>query len=79
MIWDMHTFTALGGLGMLFIAGTLLLAEAPWIFVPVLGMVAGAAAMALANHERLKLRIGALEQRIAQAEWRDGINRGDAA
>jgi hypothetical protein len=47
--------------------------------VPVLGMVAGVAAVATANHERLKLRIGALEQRISQAEWRDGVNRGEAA
>jgi hypothetical protein len=28
------------------------------------------AAMALANHERLKLRIEVLEKRLAQAEWR---------
>jgi hypothetical protein len=33
-------------------------------------MVAGIAAMALANHERLKQRIGALEKQLAQAEWR---------
>jgi hypothetical protein len=52
--------------------------SAPASFAPVLGMVAGVAAVAL-NHERLKLRIAALEQRIAQAEWLDGINRGDAA
>ena len=44
-------------------------------FVPVIGMVGGVAAMALANHERLKQRIEALETRLAQAEWRGGINR----
>ena len=38
-------------------------------------MVGGIAAMALANHERLKLRIEALETRLAQAEWRGGVNR----
>jgi len=27
----------------------------------------------------LNLRIAALEQRVAQAEWRDGVNRGGAA
>jgi hypothetical protein len=41
--------------------------------------LAGVAAVASANHERLKLRIAALEQRAAQAEWRNGVNRGDAA
>ena len=35
----------------------------------------GIAAMALANHERLKQRIEALEKRLAQAEWRGGTNR----
>ena len=34
------------------------------MFVSVLGMVGGTAAMALANRERLKLRIHALEQRL---------------
>jgi BMFP domain-containing protein YqiC len=43
--------------------------------VPVIGMVAGIAAMARASHERLKQRMDALEQRLAQAEWRGGINR----
>ena len=38
-------------------------------------MVGGTAALALANHERLKLRIEALGKRLAQAEWRGGINR----
>jgi hypothetical protein len=38
-------------------------------------MVGGIAAMAVANHERLKQRMDALEQRPAQAEWRSGVNR----
>jgi hypothetical protein len=37
--------------------------------------VGGVAAMALANHERLKQRVETLEKRQAQAEWRGGINR----
>jgi hypothetical protein len=37
--------------------------------VPV-GVVAGIAAMARASHERLRQRMEALEQRVAQAEWR---------
>lgn len=45
------------------------------VFVPVLGMVGGIAAMAFANHERLKQRIEALEQWLAQSEWRSGVNR----
>ena len=35
----------------------------------------GPAALALANHERLKQRIDTLEQRLAQAEWRSAVNR----
>lgn len=63
---------AFGGIAALLIGGALLLAEARAAFLPVLGMVAGIAAMALANHERLKLRIETLEKRLAQAEWRGG-------
>ena len=33
--------------------------------------------MALANHERLKLRIEGLETRLAQAEWSGGVNRAE--
>ena len=47
----------------------LLLAEARAAFVPVLGMIAGIAVVTAANHERLKQRIGELEQRLAEAEW----------
>ena len=69
---DRHTMMAFGGIAALLIGGALLLAEARAAFLPVLGMVAGIAAMALANHERLKLRIETLEKRLAQAEWRGG-------
>jgi hypothetical protein len=79
MHWDMLTTKAMCGLAALFAGGALLLADAPALFVPVISMVVGVGAVALANHERLKLRIGALEQRVAQAEWRDGVNLGDAA
>jgi hypothetical protein len=34
-------------------------------------MVGGIGAMALANHQRLKLRMDALEKRLAQREWRE--------
>lgn len=53
--------TAFGGIAALGI-GAMLLADASEAFVPVIGMVGGIAAMALANHERLKLRIEALEK-----------------
>ncbi len=53
----------------------MLLADASAVFAPVTGMLGGIAAMALANHERLKQRIEALETRLAQAEWRGGVNR----
>ena len=75
MRWDRHTLTAFGGIAALVIGGALLLADARAAFVPVIGVVGGVAAMALANHERLKLRIEALERRLAQAEWRGGVNR----
>jgi hypothetical protein len=66
---------AFGGIAALAIGGAMLLASASAVFVPVIGMVGGIAAMTLANHERLKLRIEALEKRLAQAEWRGGVNR----
>jgi hypothetical protein len=52
---------ALGGIAALAISGAMLLADASAVFVPVIGMVGGIAAIALANHERLKQRIEALE------------------
>ena len=67
MRWDRHTLTAIGG--------AMLLADASAVFAPVIGMVGGIAAMTLTNHERLKLRIEALEKRLAQVEWRGGVNR----
>jgi hypothetical protein len=48
----------------------MLLADGGAVFAPVTSMVGGIAAMALANHERLKQRIEVLEKRLAQAEWR---------
>jgi hypothetical protein len=67
--------TAFGGIAALVIGAAMLLADGSAVFVPVTGMVGGIAAMALANHERLKQRIEALEKRLAQAEWRGGVNR----
>ena len=64
-----------GGIAALAIGGVMLLADAGAVFVPVIGLVGGIAAVALANHERLKQRIEALEKRLAQAEWRGGFNR----
>ena len=75
MRWDRHTLMAFAGIAALVIDGALLLADAGAGFVPVIGMVAGIAAMARASHERFKQRMDALEQRLAQAEWRGGINR----
>jgi len=79
MRWDIPTIRAICGLAALLVSGALLLVDAPGLFLPVTGMVAGIAVVARASHERLKLRIDALEQRMAQAEWRDGVNRDDAA
>ena len=69
MRWDRHSLTAIGGIAAFAIGGAMLLADASAVFVPVLGMIAGIAAVTAANHERLKQRIGELEQRLAQAEW----------
>ena len=68
MRWDRHSLMAIGGIAALLI-GAMLLADASPMFVPVLGMIAGVAAVTAANHERLKQRIGELERRLAQAEW----------
>jgi hypothetical protein len=66
---------AFAGIAALVIGGAMLLADAGAAFVPVIGMVAGIAAMARASHERLKQRMDALETSLAQAEWRGRINR----
>jgi hypothetical protein len=42
------------------------------LFAPVVVMVGGFAALIMANHERLRLRVDALEKRLAQREWREG-------
>jgi hypothetical protein len=75
MRWDRHTWVAFAGIAALVIAGVLLLEDASAAFVPVIGMVGGIAAIALGSHGRLKQRIEALEQRVAQAEWRSGVSR----
>jgi hypothetical protein len=75
MRWDPQSLMAFSGILALAIGGAMLLANASTVFVPVIGTVGGIAAMALANHERLKLRIEALEKRLAQTEWRGGVNR----
>jgi hypothetical protein len=71
MRWDRLTFTALGGVAAFLLGIALLLVDERPLFAPVFGMVGGIAALAMANHERLKLRVDALEQRLAQREWRD--------
>jgi hypothetical protein len=75
MRWDRHTLMAFAGIAAFVIGGALLLEDARAAFVPVLGVVAGVAAMVRASHERLRQRIEQLEIRLAQAEWRGGINR----
>jgi hypothetical protein len=63
MRWDRHTLMAFSGIAALVIGGVLLLEDAGAAFVQVIAMVAGIAAMARANHERLKQRMDALETR----------------
>lgn len=71
MRWDRLTLTALGGIAVFLIGAALLLEDAQPPFAPVIGMVGGIAALALADRERLRLRMEALEKRLAQREWRD--------
>ena len=70
---DRLTFTALGGIAVFLIETVVLIEDGRALFAPVFGMVRGIAAVASANHERLRERVGALEKRLAQQEWRDGI------
>jgi hypothetical protein len=71
MLWDRHTLMAFGGIAALVIGGALLLEDGRSAFAPVIGMVGGIAAMARASQERLKQRMEALEERLAQREWRE--------
>jgi hypothetical protein len=60
---DGLTLTAFAGIAALVVSGTLLL-DAAGSLVPVIGLVAGVAAMLGAGLERLKLRAAALEKRL---------------
>jgi hypothetical protein len=71
MRWDRLTLTPLGGIAALLLGMALLLEDELPLFAPVVAMVGGIAAVAMANHERLKLRVDALEKRLAQREWRE--------
>jgi hypothetical protein len=62
MRWDGLTFTALGGIAAFLVGIALLLGDERPLFAPVFGMVGGIATLAMANHERLKLRVDALEK-----------------
>ena len=64
---------ALGGIAVFLIGTALLLEDGRALFAPVFGIVGGIAAVASANHERLRERVEALEKRLAQQEWRNGI------
>jgi hypothetical protein len=68
---DRLTFTALGGIAAFLMGIGLLLEGERALFAPVFGMVGGIAALVRANDERLKLRVDALETRLAQREWRE--------
>jgi hypothetical protein len=51
MRWDRHSLMAFAGIAALVIGGALLLADPGAVFVPIIGMVAGIAAVARASHE----------------------------
>ena len=71
MRWDRLTFTALSGVAAFLVGIGLLLGDERPLFAPVFGMVGGIGALAMANHERLKLRVDVLEKRLGQREWRE--------
>jgi hypothetical protein len=71
MRWDRLTLTALGGIAALLMGIALLIEDERPLFAPVLGMIGGIAAVAMADHERLKRRVDALEKRLEQREWRE--------
>ena len=71
MRWDRLTWMALGGVAALLIGIGWLIEDESSLFAPVFGMVGGIATLAMANHERLKVRVEVLEKRLAQREWRD--------
>lgn len=71
MRWDRLTFAALGGIAALLTGIALLLADERAELAPVFVTVGGIAALVMANHERLKLRVEVLEKRLAQNEWRE--------
>ena len=71
MRWDRLTFTALGGVAAFLVGIGLLLGDERPLFAPVFGMVGCIGAVAMANHERLKLRVDALEKRLTQREWQE--------
>jgi hypothetical protein len=56
MRWDRLTLTALGGIAVFLIGAALLLADARPLFAPVIGMIGGIGALALANQARLIIR-----------------------
>jgi uncharacterized membrane protein YfcA len=71
MRWDRLTLTAFGGIAGLLLGVALLLEDERSLFAPVVAMVGGFAALVMANHERLRLRVDALEKRLAQRKWRE--------
>jgi hypothetical protein len=71
MRWDRLTFTALGGTAAFLTGIALQLEGERTLFAPVFVMVGGIAALVMANHGRLRLRVDALEKRLAQSEWRE--------
>jgi hypothetical protein len=65
MRWERDNLTVFGGIAALAIGSVMLLADGSAVFAPVIGIVGGIAAMALANHDRLEQRVEALEKRLA--------------
>jgi hypothetical protein len=64
MHWNGLTLKAFAGVAAVAVSGVPLLSGAGGPILPVVGMVAGFAAMIGASLQRLKLRVAALERRL---------------
>ena len=79
MRWDRHTLTAFGGIAALLISLAMLLEDGAVSVEPIVAIIGGVAAIALASLERLKERVATLERRLGAQPPRAGGGNGRPA